>query len=47
MEEVEQNHIIEEIDDEFMDNDEDMDSLDFDDDTDFEELNYEDEDFDV
>jgi len=47
MEEVEQNHIIEEIDDEFMDNDEDMDSLDFEDDTDFEELNYEDEDFDV
>ena len=48
MDEVEQNHIIEEIDDEFIENDdEDMDSLDFEDDTDFEELNYEDEDFDV
>ena len=46
--EVEQNHIIEEIDDEFIENDdEDIDSLDFEDDTDFEELNYEDEDFDV
>ena len=39
---------IEEIDDEFIENDdEDIDSLDFEDDTDFEELNYEDEDFDV
>ena len=48
MDEVEQNHIIEEIDDEFIENDdEDIDSLDFEDDTDFEELNYEDEDFDV
>ena len=43
MDEVEQNHIIEEIDDEFIENDdEDIDSLDFEDDTDFEELNYED-----
>ena len=48
MDEVEQNHIIEEIDDEFIENDdEDIDSLDFEDDADFEELNYEDEDFDV
>ena len=48
MDEVEQNHIIEEIDDEFIENDdEDIDSLDFEYDTDFEELNYEDEDFDV
>lgn len=48
MDEVEQNHIIEEIDDEFIENDdEDIDSLDFEGDTDFEELNYEDEDFDV
>ena len=48
MDEVEQNHIIEEIDDEFIENDdEDIDRLDFEDDTDFEELNYEDEDFDV
>ena len=48
MDEVEQNHIIEEIDDEFIENDdEDIDSLDFEDDTDLEELNYEDEDFDV
>ena len=48
MDEVEQNHIIEEIDDEFIENDdEDIDSLDFEDDTGFEELNYEDEDFDV
>ena len=48
MDEVQQNHIIEEIDDEFIENDdEDIDSLDFEDDTDFEELNYEDEDFDV
>ena len=48
MDEVEQNHIIEEIDDEFIENDdEDVDSLDFEDDADFEELNYEDEDFDV
>lgn len=48
MDEVEQNHIIEEIDDEFIENDdEDIDSLDFEDDTDFEELNYENEDFDV
>ena len=48
MDEVEQNHIIEEIDDEFIENDDDdIDSLDFEDDTDFEELNYEDEDFDV
>ena len=48
MDEVEQNHIIEEIDDEFIENDdEDIDSLDFEDDTDFEELIYEDEDFDV
>ena len=48
MDEVEQNHIIEEIDDEFIENDdEDIDSLDFEDYTDFEELNYEDEDFDV
>lgn len=48
MDEVEQNHIIEEIDDELIENDdEDIDSLDFEDDTDFEELNYEDEDFDV
>ena len=48
MDEVEQNHIIEEIDDEFIENDyEDRDSLDFEDDADFEELNYEDEDFDV
>ena len=48
IDEVEQNHIIEEIDDEFIENDdEDIDSLDFEDDTDFEELNYEDEDFDV
>ena len=48
MDEVEQNHIIEERDDEFIENDdEDIDSLDFEDDTDFEELNYEDEDFDV
>ena len=42
MDEVEQNHIIEEIDDEFIENDdEDIDSLDFEDDADFEELNYE------
>ena len=48
MDEVEQNHIIEEIDDEFIENDdEDIDSLGFEDDADFEELNYEDEDFDV
>lgn len=48
MDEVEQNHIIEEIDDEFIENDdEDINSLDFEDDADFEELNYEDEDFDV
>lgn len=48
MDEVEQNHIIEEIDDEFIENDdEDIDSLDFEGDADFEELNYEDEDFDV
>mgnify|MGYP000591708293 FL=1 len=48
MDEVEQNHIIEEIDDEFIENDdEDIDSLDFEDNADFEELNYEDEDFDV
>ena len=50
MNEVEQNHIIEEIDDEFIENedeDEDIDSLDFEDDADFEGLNYEDEDFDV
>lgn len=48
MDEVEQNHIIEEIDDEFIENDdEDIDSLDFEDDADFEELNYEDEDLDV
>ena len=48
MDEVEQNHIIEEIDDEFIENDdEDIDSLDFEDDADFEELNYKDEDFDV
>ena len=48
MDEVEQNHIIEEIDDEFIENDdEDIDSLDFEDDADFEELNYENEDFDV
>ena len=48
MDEVEQNHIIEEIDDEFIENDdEDIDSLDFEDDADFEELNYEDEGFDV
>ena len=48
MNEVEQNHIIEEIDDEFIENeDEEIDSLDFEDDADFEELNYEDEDFDV
>ena len=48
IDEVEQNHIIEEIDDEFIENDdEDIDSLDFEDDADFEELNYEDEDFDV
>ena len=48
MDEVEQNHIIEEIDDEFIENDdEDIDSLDFEDDTDFEELNYEDEGLDV
>ena len=44
MDEVElKNHIIEEIDDEFIENDdEDIDSLDFEDDADFEELNYED-----
>ena len=48
MDEVEQNHIIEEIDDEFIENDdEDIDSLGFEDDADFEELNYEDEGFDV
>ena len=48
IDEVEQNHIIEEIDDEFVQNDdEDIDSLDFEDDADFEELNYEDEDFNV
>ena len=48
IDEVEQNHIIEEIDDEFIENDdEDIDSLDFEDDADFEELNYEDEDFNV
>ena len=48
MNEVEQNHIIEEIDDDFIEReDEEMDSLDFEDDADFEELNYEDEDFDV
>ena len=48
MNEVEQNHIIEEIDDEFIENDEeDIDSLDFEDEEDFESLNYEDEDFDV
>ena len=39
MDEVEQNHIIEEIDDEFIENDdEDIDSLDFEDDTDFERI---------
>ena len=48
IDEVEQNHIIEEIDDEFIENDdEEIDSLDFEDDENFEELNYEDEDFDV
>nr|WP_317333105.1 DNA-directed RNA polymerase subunit beta [uncultured Romboutsia sp.] len=48
MNEVEQNHIIEEIDDEFIENDdENIESLEFEDDTDFKELNYEDEDFDV
>ena len=48
MNEVEQNHIIEEIDDEFIENDdENIESLEFEDDADFEELNYEDEDFDV
>ena len=48
IDEVEQNHIIEETDDEFIENDdEDIDSLDFEDDADFEELNYEDEDFNV
>lgn len=48
IDEVEQNHIIEEIDDEFIENDdEEIDSLDFEDDENFEELNYVDEDFDV
>ena len=47
MNEVEQNHIIEEIDDEFVENEEDIDSLEFEDEEEFEELNYEDEDFDV
>lgn len=48
IDEVEQNHIIEEIDDEFIENDdEEIDSLDFEDDENFDELNYEDEDFDV
>lgn len=48
--ELEQNRIIEEIDDEFIESDDehiDIDSLEFEDDADFEELNYDDFDFDV
>ena len=48
MDEVEQNHIIEEIDDEFIEKDDEyIDSLGCEDDAHFEELKYEDQDFDV